>query len=216
MKRTVKKLRRNFQDYGLGVTLGKVCSGALAFACESRTYRIYRIKLDRYVPAELDTGGFELRLLDQEENSLIDQIEGLEEWLFGEIREKLKTGSICLVALEGEQVAGFNLVSFGEIYMPLVNMTRKFRDNEAWSEQITVSKNFRGRGLAATLRLTVFDVLKDRGVNRFYGGTLPLNLANRKLSKKVGFREIADIRYRRFLNKKTWAFKRIGQNDKAI
>lgn len=213
--RSMKKLRRNYQDYGLRVTLDKTCARAMAIAMESRTYRIYRIRLDRFIPAEMDTGGLELRLLRDDEDSLIDQIEGLEEWLLGKIRQKLSSDSICLVALDERRVAGFNLVSFGKVYMPLVEMTRMFRNNEAWSEQITVNRDYRGRGLATILRLTVFGVLKDRGVTRFYGGTLPLNIANRKLSKKVGFQEIADIHYRRILNNKTWLFKRIRKDDET-
>lgn len=213
--RSMKKLRRNYQDYGLRVTLDKTCARAMAIAMESRTYRIYRIRLDRFIPAEMDTGGLELRLLRDDEDSLIDQIEGLEEWLLGKIRQKLSSDSICLVALDERRVAGFNLVSFGKVYMPLVEMTRMFRNNEAWSEQITVNRDYRGRGLATILRLAVFAILKERGIKRFYGGTLPLNTANLKLSRKVGFQEIADIKYRRILNNKTWLFKRIRKDDET-
>lgn len=212
----LKKVQRNYQDYGLRVTLGKACSGILAVVLENRAYRIYRIRLDRFVPSRSESADFVLKLLAPEDDLLIDQIEAMEEWLCGKVRGKLGNGSMCLVALDGDRVAGFNLVSFGEVDMPLVNMTRWFRENEAWSEQITVNKNYRGKGLAGTLRLTVFGILKERGVTRFYGGTLPLNIANRKLSKKVGFEEIADIRYRRVLGNKSWEYKRLDDDDKAF
>jgi len=214
--RSLKKLRRNYHDYGLGVTLAKTVESLFAVVFESRAYRIYRIRLDRFEPDDKDPGDFELRLLDPAQDDLIDQIEGMEEWLLGKLRKELRAGSICLMALDGGRVAGFNLVSFGEVYMPLVDMTRVFRDNEAWSEQITVSRDYRGRGLAGILRLTVFGILKERGIIRFYGGTLPLNIANRKLSKKVGFQEIMDIKYRRIFKNKTWTFKRITKNDETV
>jgi RimJ/RimL family protein N-acetyltransferase len=214
--RSFKKLRRNYQDYGLGVTLGKTVQGLLAIVYESRTYRIYRIRLDRFTPDPEDICDLELRLLDPAQDDLIDQVEQMEEWLLGKVRHELRTGSICLVALDDGKVAGFNLVSFGKVTMPLVKMTRVFRDNEAWSEQITVGRDYRGRGLAAILRLNVFRILKERGIKRFYGGTLPLNIANRKLSKKVGFQEIADINYRRFLNRRSWAFKRVSKDDQTV
>lgn len=211
--KAIKRLYRNFQDYGLAVTLRKTGSAVLEPILTFRRYRIYRIRLDRFIPGELDPGGFELRLLNPGEDELIGQIEAMEEWLQGKVSGKLREGTICLAALENNRVAGFNLVSFGKVRMPLVKMTRQFRENEAWSEQITVGRDYRGRGLASILRLTIFLILKDRGIKRFYGGTLPVNIANRRLSRKVGFREIGDIHYRCILKRKSWAFKRIEKND---
>jgi len=215
ISKSLKKLRRNYHDYGLGVTLGKTAQSLLSIVFESRVYRIYRIRLDRFVPGDVDLCDFELRLLELGENDLIDQIEGMEEWLLGKVRKKLRAGSICLMSLDKGQVAGFNLVSFSNVYMPLVDTSRVFRDDEAWSEQITVSKAYRGQGLAAILRLTVFGILKDKGIKKFYGGTLPLNIANRKLSGKVGFQEIADIHYQRLLNNRTWRYTRIRDVNEA-
>lgn len=216
MKRILKKLKRNFQDYGLAVTLKKVYSSILQVFFESISYRIYRIRLNGFAGKKLDPGGFEFRLLGPEEDEFIEQIEAMEEWLHGKVRKKLESGSVCLVALDGDQVAGFNLVSFGKVYMPLVKMARRFRQNEAWSEQITVGKAYRGRGLASTLRYAVFKILKTRGIKKFYGGTLPGNLPNRKLSRKVGFQEIGDIRYRRFFKKRSWTFNRIRNLDETL
>jgi RimJ/RimL family protein N-acetyltransferase len=64
-------------------------------------------------------------------------------------------------------------------------------------------------GLATVLRRQAFLVLGSQGISKFYGGTLPSNIANRKLSKKVGFQEIADIHYRKILNSKKWSVKRV-------
>ncbi len=210
----IKKILRNYRDYGLGVTLGKTTQRLVSFVFEARTYRIYRIHLDRYKPENTDRGGFTFSLLDWSDEKTISQIENMEEWLSGKIHEKLLSGSICFLALDGDRLAGFNLVSFGSVDMPIIRMTRKFRPNEAWSEQITVSRDYRGRGLATILRRSVFVFLKERGITKFYGGTLLLNTANRKLSKKVGFQEVADIRYRHVLNRRTWTYNRVIENDK--
>jgi RimJ/RimL family protein N-acetyltransferase len=93
--------------------------------------------------------------------------------------------------------------------MPIVGVTRTFRSHEAWSEQITVHSDYRGLGLATVLRRQAFQELGSRGIRKFYGGTVPYNIANRKLSKKVGFREIADIRYRKVLGSRNWSVKRV-------
>lgn len=155
-----------------------------------------------------DNKGFTFRLLHMKEEELVNQIEEMEEWLQGKVLEKLTTGSLCLIAEDDGRIAGFNLVSFGNVFMPIVNSFREFRSTEAWSEQITVGKDFRGRGLATLLRYHTFDELKKKGIKRFYGGTLPTNIANSKLSSKVGFQEIADIHYVKKLNNQSWTYTR--------
>jgi ribosomal protein S18 acetylase RimI-like enzyme len=201
----IKKIRRNVRDYGVAAAAQKSLSALVAFAYESKAYRIYRKEIDLSV----DTGDpppdpFNLHVLDKGDSAFIAQVEEMEEWLTDKVREMLNDGSLCVLLLDGNKVAGFNLFSVGEVYMPLVNVTRKFRSHEAWSEQITVHQDYRGMGLATVLRRQAFQELGNRGIRKFYGGTLPSNIANRKLSKKVGFREIADIHYRKFLYSKNW------------
>lgn len=206
----VKKVRRNIRDYGFAAAAKKSLAALVAFAYESPAYRIYRKEIDPSV----DTGEqppqpFKLHVLSVDDSSLITQIEEMEEWLAGRVPEMLGDGSLCVLLLDGEKVAGFNLFSVGEVYMPLVNMTRTFRPHEAWSEQITVHRDYRGMGLATILRTQAFAELGSRGIRKFYGGTLPSNIANRKLSRKVGFQEIADIHYRKVLGSKSWFVKRV-------
>ena len=124
----------------------------------------------------------------------------------------LRKGSVCLAAMDDGKVAGFNLVSFGDIYMIFVKMRRRFRKGEAWSEQITVNKAYRGKNLGTTLRLRMFDELRGRGIRKFYGGTLPDNKANLSLTRKVGFRELFDIEYRKILTMKGWKYHRIHRS----
>jgi len=54
----------------------------------------------------------------------------------------------------------------------------------------------------------MFDELKKRRFVKFYGGTLSNNKANLQLSRKVGFKEIADIRYSQCFTKKRWSCRR--------
>ena len=206
----VKKIRRNVRDYGLAATAQKSLAALVAFAYESTAYRIYRKEIDPSV----DTGEqpphpFKLHVLGTMDGDFIFQMEEMEEWLAGKVLDMLGSGSLCVLLLDEDKVAGFNLFSVGEVYMPLVNVKRTFRSHEAWSEQITVHQDYRGMGLATILRRQAFQELGNRGIRKFYGGTLPSNIANRKLSKKVGFQEIADIHYRKVLGSKNWLVKRV-------
>lgn len=206
----IRKVGRNIRDYGVAVTVQKSLATLVAFVYESTAYRIYRKEIDPSV----DTGKqpphpFKLHVLCTSDGAFISQIEEMEEWLAGKVLEMLNGGSLCVLLLDGDKVAGFNLFSVGEVYMPLVKTKRTFRSHEAWSEQITVHKDYRGMGLATILRLQAFLELGNRGIRKFYGGTLPSNITNRKLSKKVGFREIADIHYRKVLGSTSWCVKRV-------
>ena len=210
IKNIIRKVKRNYRDYGLALALKKSLAALVAFAYESKAYRIYRKQIDPSVDTgELPPNPFKLHVLGVEDSAFIAQIEEMEEWLTGKVLGLLKGGSLCVLLLDGSRVAGFNLFSVGEVYMPLVKTKRTFRPHEAWSEQITVHQDYRGMGLATVLRLQAFAELGSRGIRKFYGGTLPSNIANRKLSKKVGFQEIADIHYRKIFGSKSWFVKRV-------
>ena len=125
------------------------------------------------------------------------------------MKKKLKGQTICLAALDNGKVAGFNLVSFGEIYIPLVKLTRKISDDAAWSEQITVSKDYRRMGLGSELRYRIFSELKRRDIRKFCGGTLRDNLASLGLARQLGFREVEDIHFLKLFGFKKWKYDEV-------
>lgn len=133
----------------------------------------------------------------------------MAEWFADELGHKLAKGSLCLVALDGNRVAGFNVISFGSIYIPLLNMTRSFREGEAWSEHIGVHKDYRKMGLASQLRYRILAELKLRGIKRLYGGALRSNIASLKLARRIGFKEFADVYYRRICGVESRVYRRV-------
>lgn len=195
-KIALKKIRRNLFDYGWIVCIQKVCSNIFEPFYESRTYHLYFIDLQKTgFQHERVSKGFEFRFINQFEKKLISQIEDMEEWLYGKLAGKLENGQKCLVAVQGETVAGFNLVGFNSFELPLVRLEKPLRPVECFSEQITVRSEFRNKGLGTDLRHEVFIAMKDAGYHRMYGGTQTCNCANKTLSKKVGFRDFASVRY---------------------
>ena len=205
-----RKVERNLQDHGLKTTLSKTIAYLFKFAFEHRVYRLYRIDLLKdktEPPSELE--GVEFRFLDASDEAAIGQIEGNSEWLKGTVKQRLAAGAICVAAFEGGQLAGFNLVSFGNVFMPLVQIRRAFREGEAWSEQIATVKNFRKKGLASQLRYRIFEELRRRGYRKLYGGALDDNLPSLKLAQRVGFREFVDVHYTRVLTFNWWRYVRL-------
>jgi len=205
-----KKFKRNCTDHSLSYAVRKSVLYLIKALYEQQTYRIYRIDLRAYTANSEARSEFAYKLIGVDDVGLIKQIKSMEEWLSEELSLKLHAGAICLVALDDEVVAGFNLVSFGKVYMPLVKVYRDFGKTSAWSEQITVNNNYRGKGLGAELRYGVFEELKKLGIQKFYGGTLSDNEPNLKLTRKVGFKEIADIHYSKRLGSSSWSCRRVG------
>ncbi len=208
----VKKVLRNLNDYSFSITLRKIISYLIQPVYENRTYRIYRFDMENLQEIPLRESVFAFKVIDKSDTGIIRQIEDMEEWLKGKVASMLEAGGLCLVVLDGEWVVGFNLVSLGEGRIPLIGLRRDLRENEVWSDQITVSKNYRGKGLGSALRYRIFKELKERGIGKIYGGTQISNLASLNLARKVGFKEIADVQYLKILNKKKLRFKRI-KND---
>ena len=127
----VRKVRRNWEDHGFHAVFRKITAFALRPFYENRTYRLYVMDLRRKNPQEntaLDDVQF--RILTENDSGAIRQIEAISEWLYGSLRTRLEQGALCLAAFEDGKVSGFNLISFGDAYMPLVNVRRRFRRDE--------------------------------------------------------------------------------------
>jgi GNAT superfamily N-acetyltransferase len=204
------KIRRNLDDYGWRITIQKTLAYLVRSVYFRQVYRIYRINLGATKPLE-DSGkrNFTFKILTAQDASLIAQVENIAEWLRRQLQGKIAAGQLCLVALDGEQVAGFNLIDFEQANLVLVNLQKKLRQGFAWSEHVAVKKEFRRTGLASQLRYRIFAELKRRGIRRLYGGTLRSNTASLRLTRSVGFKEIGDIYYRKFFSIENWQYKRI-------
>jgi GNAT superfamily N-acetyltransferase len=204
------KVQRNLEDYGWHITVKKTLAYLVRWVYFRQVYRVYGIKLDTIKePKYSGNHKFTFKLLTPQNMEMILQVENTAEWLRGEVKERIAAGQLCLVALDGAKVAGFNLINLEQASLILVNRTKKLRAGSAWSEHIAVKKEFRKSGLGAELRYRIFEVLKSRGIRRLYGGTLRSNTASLNLTRSVGFKEICDIHYRKFLSFNIWQFKRV-------
>lgn len=205
----IRKVRRNFEDQGIGTVVQRAIAFTLSPVYEQRTYRLYRIDLSAYSQCSCAMKEVEFRLLSPADTEAIRQIEHLSEWLHGTLTSRIERGAVCLAAIENARVSGFNLISFGNVTMPLIHLNRRFRRDEAWSEQISVSKNFRKKGLGAELRYRIFEELRKRGYRKLYGGALIDNAPSLKLARRVGFQEFVDVHYTRVLGRSKWIYTRV-------
>jgi ribosomal protein S18 acetylase RimI-like enzyme len=204
-----RKLRRNLDDYGWRVALGKSLAQLVRLVYVHQTYEIYRIKLDAVRPRTgADQPHLNLKFLTAHDAEAIAQVEDMAEWLRGNLKRRIEAGQLCLVALSGSTVAGFNLISFGEVMLSLVGLKKGIQRRHAWSEHIAVQKKFRKRGLATWIHEVGFDELERRGIRRVYAGVLPSNAASLRLVRSAGFRKLLSIHYRKVLWWEGWRYER--------
>lgn len=204
-----KRFRRNVSDYGMRATLSKAINSMGRLFYYNRAYTIYRTDLRRLPLQSKADETFSFHFLDAEQaKKYRTQVLSMEEWLIDAFDSILAEGGRCMVALDGETLAGFNLVSFNQIDLPVIGFRRKLRDGQAYSEQITVAKQYRGQNLGTKLRLELFKALRDQGAKRIYGGTDINNHANLALCGKVGLKPIANVRRIEFFGFKTIKIQR--------
>ncbi len=209
INRYIKKIKRNIEDYGINILLKKVLSELFGFLYLQRTYRVYFYDLTQPVSVMNNQSHIQIRRIEPNELNLILQIEEMSEWLQGKLRGKLIHGDICIGAMDKEKVAGYNLLTFGNVMIPLLKYIKSFKSKVAWSEHIAIAKEYRRQGIAGLLRNKVFIILQNLGYTRLFGGTLITNSASLKLAQKLGFKMLVDITYYRILLIRKWKFKRI-------
>ena len=104
----LRKIQRNIEDYGPSVALKKGFAYSFKPIYENRIFRIYCIDLREYQRSNPTQNNLNFKLIAPIDKSLIHQIERAEEWLHGEVDPRLAAKrAICLVALDGEKVAGY-------------------------------------------------------------------------------------------------------------
>jgi hypothetical protein len=157
------------------------------------------LDLNKRVGKRIKNQNFKFKLINSEDEKIIEQIENMEEWLRGQLKEKLKNNCMCMAVLDGNIVAGFNYVSIGEGFIPLLKLKIAIGENEAWSEQITISGEYRRMGLGNELRNQFYKELKKRGVRALYGHRQEFNVASKQSARKYTSEIIVRAEYTQIL-----------------
>lgn len=210
----LRKFRRNVEDYGAPTAMRKAALELFGVVYRRKVYRLYRIDLNAGsfggVDGYLWDNGWIAGEAGPGDRDVIDQVESSAEWLEGQLAGTLERGKDRLFVIRnGRTVVAFNVISFGEVHIPLIDFRKKFRPLCAWSEHIGVHPEYRRRGAASTLRRVVFTALAADGYRRLYGGCLRENRGSVALAKTLGFDQLFDITYRRlFLRFRWWEVRR--------
>lgn len=92
-------------------------------------------------------------------------------------------------------IIGYTKIALNKVYIRDYDSTFSLSPNKVVVYDITLLPEFRGKRLAQHLRNKVFYALIDRGIDYVYGFVEPWNIASRRSSKAVGYREICRNRF---------------------
>jgi hypothetical protein len=188
------KARVSLRDFGVLHTLTRGVSDVLfGKIILLRHYIIYEKQLPQSAAPELRNPDINFSFLSADDTGLIVQIEALSGISREFITEKMSHGSHCIIARKESSLVGFNLVNIGKTNIRYLDVFLNLADIEAWSEQITVSLEYRRGGLASDLRHLMFAHLSARGYKKLIGGYVPFNVKSGLLAKKLGFVETEKI-----------------------
>lgn len=169
-----------------------------------RSFVIYDKDLTKLNNVRLKNPKLKFLFIFEDNSEILDKLEEISGFSRDLIMERLKTGSDCLVAMEGDKVVGFNMVSFGNIYIHYLEQYMNLLESETWNEQISISNQYRYKGVASDLRDVMFEHLKEKGYTRCIGGTLKINVKARMLARRTGFIEREKVTFIRVLKRKKY------------
>jgi len=209
------KLLRNFNDYGLWVCLKKTIFYFLKPFYQNIISIVYKVDLEKIKLTIVNKSDFSYRLVNPEDTNLINQIKKMEEWLQGNIEDKLLANGICMAVLGKDKVVGFYLAALGEVFLPLLKLQVILRPYEAWGEQITIKKKYRRKGLATELKNRIYIVLKERGIKTIYGHAAIFNNASLKSAEKFNSKQLVKMQHLKIFHSKRLRYVKLASNSQA-
>jgi len=195
-----KRAKVSIRDFGVFHTFTRgvfdlLLGGIFLF----RRYVIYEKQLSQLATPELRNPDIKFSFLSADDSGLVIQIEDLSGISREFITDKMSHGGKCIVAMNKDSLVGFNLVGIGRTRIRFLDVYLNLADTDAWSEQITVSLEYRRGGLASDLRHLMFAHLVERGYKKLIGGYVPFNVKSGLLAKKLGFVETEKLTLVRIL-----------------
>jgi len=210
------KLLRNLRNFGFWITFKQIMLYLTKPFYENVVLFLLSIDVENIPEDKLNRSALTFKLVNVEDTSLINSIEKMEEWLYGKVTEKLSNNSICMAILGDGELLGFYLASLGEANIPLLGLRIIFKPDEAWAEQISISKNYRRKGLATRLKSSIYVEFRKRGIKTVYAATRVYNKAYLEFVRNFGFQKAFIFRYIKVLNYRKLIYNKIDLESLRI
>ena len=201
----VTKTKVALRDSGVKHTLRRILEETLLGKLYlSRQFIVYEKQLTELDPVRLGNPNLSFSFVSLDNQDILEQMEKLSGWPQDLVATRLADSGECLVAVDNNGLAGFNLVGYGNIYIHYLDRHLTLSDSEAWSYQIFVSPPYRRSGVATDLRHIMFRHLASKGYTKLLGGYLSSNVKAGMLAESLGFVEREKVTLVKMLNWKRY------------
>lgn len=109
---------------------------------------------------------------------------------------KLNGHMIIYGKINGE-IVGYTKVALNKIYIRDYDSVFEIAKNKAMFYDTTVLPEYRGKKVPYLIKIRLFEILKNKGIDKIYAHIEPWNIASIKSNQRVGF-------YKIFINKYTY------------
>lgn len=209
-----KKFLRHVSDYGILHSLKRTIRFLFSPVFQRPRLIIYEIDILNTPRKHIPTNGYIFKLLDPKDADFIYQTEEMAEYLKGKLEAKLSANGICMVVIKQNKVIGFNLASIGEVYLPFLKARVITNKDEAWSDQITIHKDHRKKGLGSALRNRFYAELREKGFKTLYGHREKFNIASERSAKKYTSRLLVKAEYLKIITFEILRYSKIPADIK--
>ena len=209
-----KKFLRHVSDYGMLHSLKRTIRFLFSPVFQKPRLIIYEIDILNTPRKNISTEGYVFKLLDPKDADFIHQTEEMAEYLKGKLEAKLSENGICMVVINQNKVIGFNLASIGEVYLPFLKARVIINKDDAWSDQITIHKDHRRKGLGSALRNRFYAELREKGFKTLYGHRETFNIASERSAKKYTSRLLVKAEYLKIITFEMLRYSKIPADIK--
>jgi hypothetical protein len=150
-----------------------------------------------------DFGGYTFEFFGPKEMEMIGPRVSNQKTSVAQMIERLDQGMVCYGAKYKGEVAAFNWARLHDIGSRFHDI--KLKANEAYLFDTHTMKAFRGKGLAAYLRVRSYQALKEEmGKDTFYSLHITFNKSSTKFKQKLNAKTLKTGLYIGLFNKYRW------------
>lgn len=165
------------------------------------------IDFSKALPCELDKNyKFEkFNKIDTKQMEVsLQEMEIKREFDIPVLLERLEKGHLLYVAKKSSNIIGYSWIATNLYKPPYFSIDIPLNDDELYSYNAYVHRNFRGRNLINQIKAFAFNDLYKKGYKRSFSGFFSWNKASERAHIKLGSSSNGTIRYGYFFTFRYW------------
>jgi ribosomal protein S18 acetylase RimI-like enzyme len=209
------KIRENYEKYGLRILVFYLFSRIGIII--KREYIFFEIKLQDIIPYKKNNSNFDLDFFWVKKKDFEYFKFPIEDGPLTKneaLRRLTETNYILLALANGNKIVCYVWCNLTMAHITILDLLVSIPDKTAYAKDMYTAPEFRGKGLASTLKLLQLQFLKKQGYQREFFVIRSNNIASQKVVKKSGYKEYQTVIYRKILFLKYYCVRDYDTNKR--